>query len=60
MDASTETRMPMPTSAPFARSNNALLTSEQILRGSNEVRIVHGGCVYSLRLTRQGKLILTK
>ncbi len=58
MDASTETRMPMP--AMPVNPGNGLLTSEQILGGGNEVRIVHGGCVYSLRLTRQGKLILTK
>lgn len=59
MDASTETRMPMPV-MPLHPAGNGLLTSEQILGGGTEVRIVHGGCVYSLRLTRQGKLILTK
>lgn len=60
MNASTEMRMPVPASAPAYPADNTLLTSEQLLQGSNEVRIVHGGCVYSLRLTRQGKLILTK
>lgn len=60
MDISTETRMPVPGSLPGYPAGNGPLTSEQLLGGSNEVRIVHGGCVYSLRLTRQGKLILTK
>jgi hemin uptake protein HemP len=37
-----------------------LLSSETLLKGGNEVLIEHGSCVYSLRVTRQGKLILTK
>jgi hemin uptake protein HemP len=33
---------------------------EEILRGAMEVVIVHGGARYVLRITRNGKLILTK
>ncbi|MEM1062716.1 MAG: hemin uptake protein HemP [Planctomycetota bacterium] len=34
--------------------------SEELLQDSNEVRIMHRGDVYRLRLTRAGKLILHK
>lgn len=34
--------------------------SSQILRGQQELRINHGDAIYVLRVTRQGKLILTK
>lgn len=60
MDALMDSRSVAPTPGPGTPTGETLLTSEQILQGNNEVRIVHGGCVYSLRLTRQGKLILTK
>lgn len=36
------------------------IDSGALLRGQSEVRISHGGAIYSLRQTRQGKLILTK
>ena len=36
------------------------LSSQQLLQGRNEVVIVHANQSYTLRLTRQGKLILTK
>ncbi|MEM6486999.1 MAG: hemin uptake protein HemP [Pseudomonadota bacterium] len=31
-----------------------------LTRGGDIARIAHGGQVYTLRITRQGKLILTK
>lgn len=37
-----------------------VLNSESLLKGGSEVLIEHGSCIYSLRVTRQGKLILTK
>ena len=37
-----------------------VLTSEEILRGGREIQIRHGDETYWLRLTRNGKLILTK
>jgi len=38
----------------------ACITSDQLLRGGNEVLIEHHGALYRLRLTALGKLILTK
>ncbi|MBT9486098.1 MAG: hemin uptake protein HemP [Rubrivivax sp.] len=35
-------------------------TSGALLQGARELVIVHGDAVYRLRLTAQGKLILTK
>ena len=32
----------------------------ELFRGRNEVRLLHRGQEYRLRVTRQGKLILTK
>jgi len=37
-----------------------VLQSEALLSGRREVLINHGGEIYSLRHTRNGKLILTK
>ena len=36
------------------------LTSRELLGGGNELHIEHNGEIYTLRHTRQGKLILTK
>jgi hemin uptake protein HemP len=38
----------------------ATIRSEDLLRGANEVRIQHGNDVYRLRLTHNGRLILSK
>ncbi|RTL50406.1 MAG: hemin uptake protein HemP [Rhodocyclaceae bacterium] len=45
---------------PSGEEVGLLLSSQQLLQGRNEIRIAHSGCIYSLRVTRQGKLILTK
>jgi hemin uptake protein HemP len=37
-----------------------VIDSMTLLGTRHEVRISHNGAVYTLRLTRQGKLILTK
>ncbi|MBL8471480.1 MAG: hemin uptake protein HemP [Rhodocyclaceae bacterium] len=34
--------------------------SAAILGGQSELKIAHAGCIYTLRVTRAGKLILTK
>jgi hemin uptake protein HemP len=48
-----------PPTAP--RSGDApALDSRQLFRQTREVLIQHNGAVYRLRLTRAGKLILTK
>jgi hemin uptake protein HemP len=36
------------------------LRSEELLRGGREILIQHASDVYRLRITRNGKLILTK
>jgi hemin uptake protein HemP len=35
-------------------------TSEELLQGGREIQIRHGEDIYWLRITRNGKLILTK
>lgn len=37
-----------------------VIDSASLLKGRREVRIDHGSCIYTLRLTRGDKLILTK
>ena len=37
-----------------------VIRSEDILSGNSEILIRHGNEIYRLRLTRAGKLILTK
>ncbi len=41
-------------------SRQGMVRSEQLLGEKGELVIVHGQSEYRLRLTRQGKLILTK
>ena len=36
------------------------VSSEELIGPAGEVLIRHAGCDYRLRITRQGKLILTK
>jgi hemin uptake protein HemP len=36
------------------------VTSEALLQGARRLTIAHGGEVYTLHLTRQNKLLLTK
>ncbi len=36
------------------------LTSQSLFEGRTEIAIDHGGSVYRLKITRQGKLILNK
>ncbi|MBX3529696.1 MAG: hemin uptake protein HemP [Rhizobiaceae bacterium] len=36
------------------------LSSESLFEGRTEICIDHGGSVYRLKITRQGKLILNK
>jgi hemin uptake protein HemP len=41
-------------------TNIATVTSEQIFAGRQSITIVHAGSAYTLRITKQNKLILTK
>ena len=47
-------------SAPAAAFTPRRLISEDLIGPAREVLIRHAGCDYRLRITRQGKLILTK
>jgi hemin uptake protein HemP len=48
--------MPSPPPSPIPER----LSSERLFDGRRELIIVHQGGEYRLRITRQGKLILTK
>jgi hemin uptake protein HemP len=47
-------------SPPAARAARPSIRLEDLLKGRREVVIVHGVDEYLLRVTRNGKLILTK
>jgi hemin uptake protein HemP len=53
---------PKPPVAPATTSASApnTVTSRELFGGRRELRIVHRGEQYTLRITRLGKLILTK
>jgi hemin uptake protein HemP len=42
------------------REEIAIIDSERLFDGRTEIRVRHRGEEYRLRITRQGKLILTK
>ena len=46
--------------APESTLRAEIISSDELFRGTREVRIRHAGEVYRLRLTRSGKLILHK
>ncbi len=50
-------KQPDPPASPAASPH--CVTSEQLLGGTGELVIMHGGRQYRLRLTQNGKLILT-
>jgi len=54
--------MPMTQTAPPPPEATVprVLTSTALLQGARKVLIAHDGDVYTLQLTRQGKLLLTK
>jgi hemin uptake protein HemP len=60
--ASTNTAPAAPAPAPAASlvGDTRVMTSEQLFAGQSAVAIQHNGAVYTLRVTRFGKLILTK
>lgn len=61
MTASTQSRRePATTPATSKPAAIDVVNSHDVLRGRQELRINHGDAIYTLRVTRQGKLILTK
>ena len=55
---SSSNRHPGPPSAPAHELKR--VSTEDLIGPAREVLIRHAGCDYRLRITRQGKLILTK
>jgi len=51
---------PPPSPRPPTRSTREWWDSQRLLGERGEIKIRHRGEIYSLRLTRTGKLILTK
>lgn len=49
-----------PGGAPPAAAPTRRLSSTELLGSARELQIIHGDALYRLRLTSQGKLILTK
>ena len=49
-----------PAAPPESGEDVSVIASEQLFAGRSEVRVRHRGQEYRLRITRQGKLILTK
>ncbi|MCO5401123.1 hemin uptake protein HemP [Ralstonia soli] len=45
---------------PATIGDTRVMTSEQLFAGQSAVAIQHNGAMYTLRVTRFGKLILTK
>ena len=43
-----------------AQDSAPVVSSAEVLRGGRVVLIRHGAEIYTLRVTRQGKLLLTK
>jgi hemin uptake protein HemP len=62
MDFDAQHHAPAAAEAPASTTNASprRLFSEQLIGPAREVLIRHAGCDYRLRITRQGKLILTK
>ncbi len=57
MPPNRQSRTPPPLSH---RTRAQEVSSEELIGPAREVLIRHAGCDYRLRITRQGKLILTK
>ena len=54
-----ELRTARKSTSPAARAEPRLVSSETLLAGRQELVILHNGREYRLRLTQNGKLILT-
>jgi hemin uptake protein HemP len=49
----------VPVSLPASRTQR-VVESRDLFCGENEILISHGGAIYRMKITRQGKLILNK
>lgn len=50
----------IPTAVAASREKKLRVESDHLFQGNSEIVIVHQSQEYSLRITRNGKLILTK
>lgn len=50
---------PMPPASSDAGGINVRLKTEDLFAGSREIALMHNGREYRLRITQQGKLLLT-
>lgn len=57
---SPDPRTPAAPPAPKAEEQLRRITSSELIGHARELRIVHAGEEYRLRITSKGKLILTK
>ncbi|MEM0923900.1 MAG: hemin uptake protein HemP [Pseudomonadota bacterium] len=48
------------TGAPVSSTDERVVDSADLMQGARIMHIRHGDQVYTLRVTRQGKLLLTK
>lgn len=55
-----QTNSPTPPETSPVQLRSAPIDAAQLLGVTGEVKLLHNGDLYSLRRTRQGKLILTK
>ena len=51
---------PSPQAQPPRPVGGVVWTSDEILKGTREIQILHRSEIYRLRLTKNGKLILSK
>lgn len=58
--SSRHTSVERPVRLEPARLPTKTVTSESLFNGTFEIGIDHGGSLYRLKITRQGKLILNK
>ncbi len=52
--------VPVSSERPDERAGRQTITSDDLFQGGRELLIFHGSEEYRLRITRTGKLILTK
>ena len=51
---------PEPPAAPVSCPQHKRITTDDLMQGAREIIVLHQGEEYRLRITRRGKLILTK
>jgi len=60
MSSKNTPHLPTTSSAKIPATDTASISSRALFQGRQEICIEHADQIYRLRITRQGKLILTK